>query len=153
VTALICSWLQPAGPDWLHEIKHDGFRLLAQRDGERVRLFTRNGHDWAERYPAATKALELLDVKSCAIDGEIVVCDERGLAVFDLLRHGHRIKPQAHLEDGKIVSRIFRSPSAPKARPWMYASGHNGDVRRAAHGYEPTPEAAMVAFAKSWRRE
>ncbi len=36
----------PAGPDWIHEIKHDGYRLIVQRDGARVRLFTRNGHDW-----------------------------------------------------------------------------------------------------------
>jgi len=35
----------PAGPDWLHEIKHDGYRLIVVRDGARVRLFTRNGHD------------------------------------------------------------------------------------------------------------
>src|SRR5215208_4098257 len=39
------------GADWLHEIKHDGFRLIARRDGARVRLFTRNGNDWTERYP------------------------------------------------------------------------------------------------------
>ena len=39
-----------------------------------------------------------------------------------------------------------------KARPWMRASGHNGDIKRAAHGYEATREAAMAAFAKSWRR-
>jgi bifunctional non-homologous end joining protein LigD len=36
----------PAGPDWLHEVKHDGFRMIVQRDGDPVRLFTRNGHDW-----------------------------------------------------------------------------------------------------------
>ena len=37
----------PVGDHWLHEIKHDGFRLMVRRDGDRVRLFTRNGHDWA----------------------------------------------------------------------------------------------------------
>jgi ATP-dependent DNA ligase len=37
----------PTGADWLHEIKHDGFRLMVRRDGARVRLFTRNGYDWA----------------------------------------------------------------------------------------------------------
>jgi hypothetical protein len=56
------------------------------------------------------------------------------------------------LEDGVIVGRIFKVPIAPPDRPWMWASGHNGDIRRAAHGYEPTREAAMAAFAKSWRR-
>jgi hypothetical protein len=57
------------------------------------------------------------------------------------------------LENGVVVGRIFKVPVAPAGRPWMWASGHNGDIRRAAHGYEPTREAAMAAFAKSWRRE
>jgi hypothetical protein len=56
------------------------------------------------------------------------------------------------LEDGVIVGRIFMVPTAPQGRPWMWASGHNGDIRRAAHGYEPTREAAMASFAKSWGR-
>src|SRR5256714_10667177 len=41
----------PSGPDWFHEIKHDGYRLIVQREGKRVRLLTRNGHDWTDRYP------------------------------------------------------------------------------------------------------
>ena len=57
------------------------------------------------------------------------------------------------LEDGVIVGRIFKVPIAPPDRPSMWASGHNRQVRRAAHGYEPTREAAMAAFAKSWRRQ
>jgi bifunctional non-homologous end joining protein LigD len=40
----------PDRPDWLHENKHDGYRLIVQREGERVRLFTRNGHDWSGRF-------------------------------------------------------------------------------------------------------
>jgi hypothetical protein len=55
------------------------------------------------------------------------------------------------VEDGVIVGRIFKVPIAPQDRAWMWASGHNGDIRRAAHGYETTHEAAMAAFAKSWR--
>jgi hypothetical protein len=57
------------------------------------------------------------------------------------------------LEDGVVVGRIFKSPGAPADRPWMWASGHNGNYRRAAFGYEATREAAMAAFAKSWHRE
>jgi hypothetical protein len=56
--------------------------MPALRAGERVRLITRNGHDWGERFPAVTKALELVEVKSCLIDGELVVCDENGLTVL-----------------------------------------------------------------------
>jgi hypothetical protein len=57
------------------------------------------------------------------------------------------------LEGGAVFGRIFKVPVAPPDRPWMWASGHNGDIRRAAHGYAATREAAMAAFAKSWRRE
>jgi hypothetical protein len=56
------------------------------------------------------------------------------------------------LENGVVVGRIFLVPVAPQGRPWMWASGHSADsIKRAAHGYEPTREAAMAAFAKSWR--
>jgi bifunctional non-homologous end joining protein LigD len=41
----------PAGPEWVHEIKHDGYRLMARRDPIGIRLITRNGHDWSPRYP------------------------------------------------------------------------------------------------------
>jgi hypothetical protein len=57
------------------------------------------------------------------------------------------------LENSKIVGRIFLSPAALPGRQWMWASGHGGHhIERAAHGYEPTREAAMAAFAKRWRR-
>ena len=57
------------------------------------------------------------------------------------------------LENGVVVGRIFFLDAVgPQGGPWMWASGHNGDIRRAAYGYEPTREAAMAAFAKSWRR-
>src|SRR5260370_37140914 len=47
----------PTGPDWFHEIKHDGYRLIVQREGKRLRLFTRGGHDWADRFPAIVEAV------------------------------------------------------------------------------------------------
>jgi len=57
------------------------------------------------------------------------------------------------LETGVVVGRIFFLDAVgPQGRPWMWASGHNGDIKRAANGYEATREAAMAAFAKSWRR-
>ena len=79
----------PSGPGWLHEIKHDGFRILARRDRAGVRLFTRNANDFTDRFPFIATAVAELPVKSCLIDGEAIVCDENGLAVFDLIRrHG-----------------------------------------------------------------
>jgi bifunctional non-homologous end joining protein LigD len=79
----------PSGPGWLHEIKHDGFRTLARRDSAGVRLITRNANDFTDRFPFIATAVAELPVKSCLIDGEAIVCDENGLAVFDLIRrHG-----------------------------------------------------------------
>src|SRR5215510_12648201 len=79
----------PSRPDWVHEIKHDGHRLMVRRDPVGVRLLTRNGHDWPERYPAIVEAVNRLKARSCLIDGEVVCCDAIGLAVFELLRHMH----------------------------------------------------------------
>jgi ATP-dependent DNA ligase len=76
----------PSGGMWLHEIKHDGYRLMARRDSVGTRLLTRNGHDWAPRYPLIVEAVNRLKVRSCLIDGEAVACDENGLAVFERLR-------------------------------------------------------------------
>ena len=57
----------PAGPDWFHEIKHDGYRLIVQREGKRVRLLTRNGNDWSDRYPLIVEAaLRLLNSSRCS---------------------------------------------------------------------------------------
>ena len=72
--------------DWLHEIKHDGFRIMARRDAAGVRLLTRNGYDFAGRFPLAAAAVAALSARSCLIDGEAIVTDQKGLAVFDLIR-------------------------------------------------------------------
>jgi bifunctional non-homologous end joining protein LigD len=77
----------PTGSGWIHEIKHDGFRLMARRDPVGIRLLTRNGYDWSPRYPAIVAAVNLLKVRSCLIDGEAVACNDQGLAVFDRLRY------------------------------------------------------------------
>jgi bifunctional non-homologous end joining protein LigD len=81
--------LPPSGREWVHEIKHDGYRLMARRDAVGIRLFTRGGYDWAHRYPLIVQAVSLLPVRSCLIDGEAVVCDDDGLPIFQRLRHRH----------------------------------------------------------------
>ena len=77
----------PSGPGWLHEIKHDGFRILARRDSAGVRLLTRNGNDFTARFPLAVEAVMRLPAHSFLLDGEAIVTNDRGLAVFDLIRH------------------------------------------------------------------
>jgi bifunctional non-homologous end joining protein LigD len=61
------------GPAWVHEIKHDGYRLMVWRDGERVRLFTRRGFDWSRRYPWIVHSARRLPVTHFLIDGEAVI--------------------------------------------------------------------------------
>jgi bifunctional non-homologous end joining protein LigD len=78
----------PTGPGWIHEVKHDGFRILAHWRGRNVRLFSRNGHNFADRFPRIAEAIDAPPVRSCVVDGEAIVCDDGGLAVFDLIR-GH----------------------------------------------------------------
>jgi bifunctional non-homologous end joining protein LigD len=80
----------PEGPGWIHEIKHDGFRIMARRDGRRVRLISRNGHDLTYRFPPVAAAIAALPVRSCLIDGEAIVCDGSGLAVFQFVRNYRR---------------------------------------------------------------
>jgi bifunctional non-homologous end joining protein LigD len=87
---LPCTAKQPpTGRGWIHEIKHDGIRIMAQRADGRVRLLTRKAINFANRFPQIVAALTVLPVRSCLIDGEAVVCDDSGLAVFDLIR-GYR---------------------------------------------------------------
>jgi bifunctional non-homologous end joining protein LigD len=81
----------PSGPDWVHEVKHDGYRLIVRRDGETVRLFTRRGYDWTERYPAIAAAAAKLRAKSFTLDGEAVVAGADGVAVFDALHRRGRV--------------------------------------------------------------
>ena len=87
----------PSGAGWLHEIKMDGFRLIARRDAGGVRLITRNGHDWTDRYPTIAGSVGRLHCRSCVIDGEVVIVDDHGQAVFERLQSGPRVKPEAVL--------------------------------------------------------
>jgi bifunctional non-homologous end joining protein LigD len=75
----------PAGPDWVHEIKHDGYRLQVRREGAAVLLFTRRGYDWTGRYPAIAATAAALRARSFTIDGEACVCGPDGVAIFDAL--------------------------------------------------------------------
>src|SRR5690348_601862 len=85
----------PSGPGWLHEIKHDGFRILARKDAG-VRLITRAGNDFSGRFPFIAMAVARLPVRSCLIDGEAIVCDENGLAVFELIRRHSTVGSAVH---------------------------------------------------------
>jgi bifunctional non-homologous end joining protein LigD len=107
----------PAGPDWIHEVKHDGYRLIVRREGKRVRLFTRNGHDWTDRYPLIAEAALRNRSSSFVIDGEAVLLGVDGISDFNGL-HSRRHNDEVQLyafdilaldgEDGEIGPDLFR---------------------------------------------
>ena len=71
----------PSGSQWVHEIKHDGFRVIARKKGVQVKLYSR--HDLTYRFPLIVETLARLRSRSCIIDGEAVACDDNlGLSSF-----------------------------------------------------------------------
>ena len=77
----------PWGRQWLHEIKHDGFRVIARKRGAQVRLYSRPGNDLTHRFPLIVETLARLRSQSCIMDGEAVACDDNGVASFNLIRY------------------------------------------------------------------
>jgi bifunctional non-homologous end joining protein LigD len=77
----------PSGSQWLHEIKHDGFRIVARKTDDRVRLYSRAGHDLTYRFPLIVEALAKLRSRSCIVDGEAVACDDHGMPSFERIRY------------------------------------------------------------------
>jgi hypothetical protein len=77
----------PSGAAWLHEIKHDGFRVVARKSGDRVKLYSRPGNDLTDRFPLIVEALAKLRPRSCIVDGEAVACGKDGVASFDRIRY------------------------------------------------------------------
>jgi bifunctional non-homologous end joining protein LigD len=75
----------PSGPDWLHEIKYDGYRLRVERNGDRVRLIT---YDWSKRFPWIVEAALKNRAKQFVIDGEAVILGVDGISDFDALLSG-----------------------------------------------------------------
>ena len=76
----------PAGDGWIHEIKHDGYRVQIIVDGGRARGLTRNGLDWTKRFGPVVDCAAGLRCTSAIIDGELVVQDERGVSDFHAVR-------------------------------------------------------------------
>src|SRR5690606_33370837 len=83
----------PVGNGWLHEITYDGYRVLAAEKGGAVRIFTRTGLDWTDRFASIAAALAALDLPAALIDGEVVAMDADGNPDFSAL--------QAALKEGK----------------------------------------------------
>jgi bifunctional non-homologous end joining protein LigD len=79
----------PSGREWLHEIKHDGVRVIARKKGAQVKLYSRPGNDLTYHFPFIVKTLVRLRSRSCIIEGEAVACDHNGLSSFNRVRYRH----------------------------------------------------------------
>jgi bifunctional non-homologous end joining protein LigD len=89
----------PVGDDWVHEIKLDGYRILARIEHGKVTLLTRNGKDWTARMPTLRRALETLKTHTAFLDGELVVLDVKGVSHFQTLQNS--------LKDGSDASLVY----------------------------------------------
>jgi bifunctional non-homologous end joining protein LigD len=93
----------PSGPQWVHEIKFDGYRIQARVDGDIIRLLTRKALDWTKRFPTIADALGGLDVDKALLDGEVVSEDEQGIPHFSHLqadlKSGRRDRLRYHVFD------------------------------------------------------
>jgi bifunctional non-homologous end joining protein LigD len=76
----------PTAGDWVYELKFDGFRIVAVKNGYKVNLVSRNGNELAARFPEVADAVRILPVNDCVIDGEVVALDEQGRSSFQLLQ-------------------------------------------------------------------
>src|SRR5690348_7336621 len=75
----------PAGDAWLHEVKLDGYRMLARIDGKRIRLLTRRGNDWTEKFEPLVRGIVALNLGSAMLDGEVVHLMPDGTSSFGAL--------------------------------------------------------------------
>jgi ATP dependent DNA ligase domain len=143
----------PSGPLWLHEIKHDGYRIIACKSGDQVRLWSRNGRDWSREFLAVTEALRALRVEEIVLDGEAMAHCKDGLPdfhglraeeggagaclfAFDLLRlNGEDLRPRPLRIAGRDYARLLgaqarRCASAsiwrPTARPSSATPARSG---------------------------
>ena len=108
----------PDGDDWAYELKLDGYRILTRIDGAgQIRTFTRNGLDWSKKLGATVKALSLLGLRNCWLDGEIVVVGEDGKPSFQLLQNALAAS-QTQLVHYYLFDLLFEGGRDLRAQAW-----------------------------------
>lgn len=134
----------PNGNGWMHEIKFDGYRCLVAASGDRVRIYTRSGKDWTEKFAPLVAAIKELDLPSCLIDGEITAPDADGNPSFSVLqqtlKRGHGEQRDQRIDyhafdllelDGKDISDLTNVER--KERLEGLLANATGPVRVADH--------------------
>jgi bifunctional non-homologous end joining protein LigD len=149
----------PAGDDWLHEVKFDGYRVLAWRNGAEVRVTSRGGQDWTGKLADTVAAVGGLPCRSCILDGELITLDASGRSSFGLLQqrfggaenqrrlrvmifdllflNGEDLRKQPLLERKKKLAELLRKAPAPLVLSTYVVGGGARVAREAcAHGLE-----------------
>src|SRR4051794_9411884 len=122
----------PNGDEWVHEIKHDGFRIFVRRDGAGTRLISRNGHDFTSRFPLVVLAAYLLPIKSFVIDGELVVCREDGCRASKACEAGGTTRRRSSMRSTSSSWTGRREPLVRRKERLARA------LRKAADGLQPS---------------
>ena len=139
--------------DWLWELKFDGYRMLARKQGKAVRLFTRNGHDWTSRMPELASELATLPLKTGWLDGEVMVVDEEGVPSFQALQNAFEVSRSGHMvytlfdlpfADGLDLRPLPVQERRERLRTLM--DGHAGELLRFSESFD-APSADLLASA------
>jgi bifunctional non-homologous end joining protein LigD len=134
----------PADDGWLHELKHDGFRIIAHKDGDDVRLWSRNGPDWSVEFAAITGDVSVLPFHRIVIDGEAVAhcpeglpdfhrllgpgCATACLYAFDLLHVGQDDVRRLELVERRALLRKYTARAGPAILYSEHMDAANGEV-------------------------
>ncbi len=137
----------PGGPNWIHEIKFDGYRLEARLDRGKVRLLTRKRQDWTHRFPSVAAAVAALPAQTALLDGEVVVEDEHGISNFSLLqtdlkegrdRFVYYVFDLLYL-DGRDLTAAPLSERKAALAQFLAGTGQPGRIRYTEHFEEGGP--------------
>jgi len=138
----------PSGPEWLHEIKFDGYRIQARLDHGKVRLLTRKNLDWTHRFKPIAEAVAELPAETALLDGELVVENDKGVSSFSLLQtdlkdgRGDRLVYDVfdllYLDGADLTGEPLTARKAALQR-LLKAAGKNGRIRYAEHFADDGP--------------
>ncbi|KYG60548.1 hypothetical protein AZI85_11080 [Bdellovibrio bacteriovorus] len=147
----------PEGTRWIHETKFDGYRTQAHFEKGKLKLYTRSGLDWTEKYPGIEKSLKKLSVANAILDGEIVVLDKEGRSdfqklqnslkahevnslvfyVFDLLfLDGEDLRDRPLIERKELLKELIEGLNEPLIRYSEHMAGFGKDLFKEACDYQ-----------------
>ena len=124
----------PEGPDWVHEIKLDGYRILARIERGRGRLLTRNRQDWTGRFPAVAEAVAALPVKEALLDGEVVALDAAGVSSFQALQQAGT-RPAGRSLVYVVFDLLFLDGRDLRPEPLLTRKSHLARLLRGRRGH------------------